>query len=136
MITRSIRHESIGYIIGATGEGRRHLRNYPNTPLSWINYFFIDNDEAVRAWLLTNPVLDNPLDLLIYCHRVHRESREPTPELRGHNYLVQGPPANWEARAGAQLRGGSQQPEARHPEARADPRPANEAGEQQEGDNS
>ena len=136
MITRSIRHESIRYIIGATGEGRRHLRNYPNAPLSWINYVFIDNDEAVRAWLLSNPVLDDPLDLLIYCHRVHRESREPTPELRGHNYLVKGPPANWEAIARAQLRGGSQQPEARHPEARADPGPANEAGEPQEGDDS
>ena len=92
MITRSIRHESIGYIIGATGEGRLHLRNYPNAPLTWINYVFIDNDEAVRVWLLWNPVLDDPLDLLIYCHRVHRESREPTPELRGHNYLVKRPP--------------------------------------------
>ena len=38
--------------------------------------------------------------------------------------------------ARAQLGRGSQQPEARHPEARADPGPANEAGELQEGDDS
>ena len=136
MIRRSIRHDSIRYILGATGEGRRHLRNFPNVPLSWINYVFIDNDEAVRAWLMSNPVLDDPLDLMIYCHRVQRESREPTPALRGHNYLVAGPAAKWEAIARAQLRRGSQQPEAKHPEARADPGPANEAGEPQEGDDS
>ena len=67
---------------------------------------------------------------------MQRESREPTPELREHIYLVKGRPANWEAIAGAQLRGGSQQQEARHPETRADPGPANEAGEQQDGDDS
>ena len=97
MIRRCIRYDSIRYILGATSEGRRHLRNRPNARLFWINYVFIDNDEAVRAWLLSNPVLDDPLDLLIYCYRVHRESREPMLELRGHNYLVKGPPANWEA---------------------------------------
>ena len=102
IITGSIRHDSIRYKLGATGKGRRHLRNCPHAPLSWINYVFIDNDQAVRPWLLSNPVLDDPLDLLIYCHRVHREGREPTPELRWHYYLVKGPPANWEAIARAQ----------------------------------
>jgi len=63
MITRSIRYETIRYILGATREGRRLLRDYPNTPLSWINYFFIDDDATVRAWLLSNPVLDDPLDI-------------------------------------------------------------------------
>ena len=63
---------------------------------------------------------------------MHRESKEPTPELRGHNYLARGPPANWEAIALAQLHGGLQQLEARHQEARADPGPANEAGVPQE----
>ena len=117
MITRSLRHESIRYIIEATGEGRCHLRNDPNTPLSWINYVLIDNDKALRAWLWSNPVLDDPLDLMIYCHPVPQESREPTSELRGHNYLVKGPPANWEEIARAQLREGSHQLEVRHPEA-------------------
>ena len=132
MITRSIRHESICYIIGATGEGRRHLRNYPNVPLSWINYVFIDNDEAVKARLLSNPLLDERLDLLSYCHRVQRESRKPTPALRGHNYLVPGMVTNWKAITQAQLRRGSQQPDVRQPEARTNPGPANEAGEPQE----
>ena len=58
------------------------------------------------------------------------------PALRGHNYLEPGPATNWETRARAQLRSGLQPPEARQPEARADPRLANEAGEPQEGDNS
>jgi len=95
MITRSIRHETIGYILGATGEGSRLLRYYPNTPLSWINYVFIDDDKALRAWLLSNPVLEDPLDLLIYCHRPNNVSREPTPGLRGHNYLVPGAVTHW-----------------------------------------
>ena len=136
MITRSIRHESIRYILGSTGEGRQLLRINPNTPLSWVNYTFIDNDEAVRAWLLSNPVLEDPLDLLIYCHRVPRKGRAPTPALRGHDYLVPGAVTNWpqEAITQAQFPGGSQQPEAGQPEARADPWWAYEAGEPQEGD--
>jgi len=114
MITRSIRHETIRYILGATGEGRRLLRDYPNTPLMWINYVFIDNDKVTRAWLLLNPVLEEPLDLLIYCHRPNNLSREPTPTLRAHNYLVRGAVTNWanQAISGDQLRGGSFEPEA------------------------
>ena len=56
---------------------------------------FIDDYEAVRAWLLSNPVLEDPLDLLIYCHCLNKVSREPTPGLRGHNYLVPGAVINW-----------------------------------------
>jgi len=95
MITRSIPHETIRYILGATGKGRRLLRDNPNTPLSWLNYVFIDDDEAVRAWLLSNPVLEDPLDLLIYCHWPNNVSMEPRPALRGHNYLVPGAVTNW-----------------------------------------
>jgi len=138
MITRSIAHETIRDILGATGEGRRLLRHDPNTMLSWINYVFIDDDEAVRAWLLSNPVLEDPLDLLIYSHRPNNVSREPTPALRGHNYRVPGAVTNWanEAIARSQLRGGSFDPEARRPEPRANPGPANEPSEQQEGEDS
>jgi len=96
----------------------------------------IDDDEAVRAWLLSNPVLEDPLDLLIYSHLPNNVSREPTPALRGHNYLVPGAVTNWadEAIARDQLRGGSFNPEARRPEPRANPGRANEASEPQEGD--
>jgi len=138
MITRPIRHETIRYIFAATGEGRRLLPDYRNTTLSWINYVFIVDDEAVRAWLLSNRVLEDPLDLLIYCHRPNNLSREPTPALRGDNYLVPAAVTNWanEAIARDQLCGGLFDSEARRPEPRANPRPANEASEQQEGDDS
>jgi len=29
-----------------------------------MDYVFIDNNETVRAWLLSNPVHDDPLDLM------------------------------------------------------------------------
>ena len=54
----------IRYILGATGEGRQQLRLHPGAQLSYIDYVFIENDEDIRAWLLSNPVLDDPLDLL------------------------------------------------------------------------
>ena len=138
MITRSIQHETMRYILGATGEERRLLRDYPNTLLSWINYVLIHDDEAVRAWVLSNPVLEDPLDLLLYCHRPNHVSREPTPALRGHNYLVPGTVTNWanEAIARDQLRGGSFDPEGRRPEPRANPGPANETSKPEEGDDS
>jgi len=108
MITRCIRHETIRYILGATGEGGRLLQDYPNMPLLWINYILIDDEEAERAWLLSNPVLEDPLDLLIYCHGPNNVSREATPALRLHNYLVPTAVTNWanEAIARDQLRGG------------------------------
>jgi len=55
--------------------------------------------------------------------------------LRGHNYLVPAAVTNWanEAIAGDPLRGGSFDPEARRPEPKTNPRPANEASEPQEG---
>jgi len=126
----------IRYILGATGEGCRLLRDYPNRPLSWIKYVFIDHDEAERAWLLLNPVLEDLLDRLLYCHPPNNVSREPTRTLRGHNYLVRGAVTNWanEAIARHQLRGGSFDPKPRRPAPRGNPGPANEARELQEGD--
>jgi len=138
IITRSIGHETIRFILGATNKERRLLEDYPNTPLSWINYVFIDSDEAVRAWLLSNPVLEDPLDLLIYSHSLNDVSREPTPALRGHNYPVPGAVTNGanETIARDQLGGGAFDPEARRPEPRAHPRPAIKASDLQEGDDS
>jgi len=140
LIARSIRHETIGNMLGATGElkGRRLLRGYPNRPLSWINYVFIDDNEAVRAWLLSNPVLEVPFDLLIYYDRPNNVGREPTPGLKGHNYLKPGAVTNWanEAITQDQFHGGSFNPEPRRPEPRAHPGPANEASELQDGEDS
>jgi len=69
IISRTVLHNAICYILGTTGERRKELCLPPGFPLSYINYVFIENDEDVRAWLLSNPVLENPLDLLVYCHR-------------------------------------------------------------------
>jgi len=80
-------HNMIRYVLGATGQGRQKLRLHPGAQLSYIDYVFIENDEDGRAWLLSNPVLDDPLDLLVYCHRPETWGRLPTPPLKGHNYL-------------------------------------------------
>ena len=58
------------------------------------------------AWLLSNPVLEEPLDLLVYCHRVPGNNRPGTPPLRRHNYLAENAVANWAHDAGAP-RGGA-----------------------------
>jgi len=57
MISRNVPNDRIRYILGATGEGRRRLRRVPSERLSCIDYVFIDSDETVRAWLLSNGVL-------------------------------------------------------------------------------
>ena len=49
MSGRSVRYDTIRYILGATGEGRRQLRENPALPISWVYYVFIDSDEGVRA---------------------------------------------------------------------------------------
>ena len=97
------------YILGATSEGRQQLREDPPLPISWVDYVFVDSDEGVRAWLLSNPVLENPLDLLVYCHRVPGNNRPVKLPLRRHNYLAQNAVANWARDAGAP-RGGTPQP--------------------------
>ena len=91
MIQRTIQETRIRYIVGATGEGRRQLRRSPMLPISWVEYVFIDSDETARAWLLSNPVLNDPLDLLVYCDRVNRDGAVTragaTPPQRRNEYL-------------------------------------------------
>jgi len=87
IISRPLPHNMIHYILGATGEGRQELCLHPGSQLSYIDYVFIENHEDIWAWLLLNPVLDNLLDLFVYCHRPETRGRLPTPPLRGHNYL-------------------------------------------------
>ena len=69
IIARTVPHKAIRYILGATGEGGHQLHLNPAFQLSYIDYMFIANNEGVRAWLLSNRVLENPFDLLVYCHR-------------------------------------------------------------------
>jgi len=116
----------IRYILGATGDSRQQLRLHPGAQLSYINYVFIENDEDVKAWLLLNPVLDDPLDLLVYCHRPETRGRLPTPPLRGHNYLRENAIANWASTAAPGNR-----IQAARSDARTDPGPSNAVGEQE-----
>jgi len=121
----------IRYILGATGEGRQQLRRHPGTQLSYLDYVFIENDEYVRAWLLSDLVLDDPLDPLVYCHRPESRGRLPTPPLRGHNYLRENAIANWASTAASANR-----IQAARSDARTDPGPANARGEQEQRDDS
>ena len=56
---------------------------------------FIENDEGIRAWLLLNLVLKNPLDLLVYRHRPATLEMLATPPLGGQDYLHENAVANW-----------------------------------------
>ena len=95
MISRNVPNDRIRYILGATGEGRRRLCRVPSEQVSCIDYVFIDSDETVRAWLLSNPLLDDPLDLIIYCYRDEGDTRPATPSLRAHQYLHEDAVADW-----------------------------------------
>ena len=106
MIARCVPYDMIRYILGATGKGRRQLREDPALPISWVDYVFIDSDEGVRAWLLSNPVLEDQLNLLVYCHRVPGNNKPVTPPLRRHNHLAENAVANGARDPGAP-RGGA-----------------------------
>ena len=68
MFSRNVPNDRIRYILGDTGEGHRRLGSVPSERVSCIDYIFIDSDDTVRAWLLANPVLDDALDLMMYCY--------------------------------------------------------------------
>ena len=95
MISRNVTNHRIRYILGATGEGHRRLRQVPVERLSCIDYVFIDNNESLRSWLLSNPVLDDPLDLMIYCNHDEGDDRPETPSLRAHHYLGEDAVSDW-----------------------------------------
>ena len=119
------------YILGATGKGGQQLGLNPGAQLCYMDYVFIENDEAVRAWLLLNLVFDHSLDLLVYCHRPETRGRLPTPPLRGHNYLRENAIANWASTAAPGNR-----IQAARSDARTDPGPSNAGGEQEQRDDS
>jgi len=57
--------------------------------LDSMDYVFIDSDETVRGWLLSHPVLDDPLDLTVYCYRDQGSERQDTTALRRVHYRNQ-----------------------------------------------
>jgi len=121
----------IRYILGATGEGLQQLRLHPGAQLSYIDYVFLENDVDLRAWLLSNLVLDDPLDQLVYGHGSDTRGRLPTPPLRGHNYLHENAIANW---ASTVAQGNRIQ--AAGSDARTDSEPSNAGGAQEQRDDS
>jgi hypothetical protein len=136
MIVRSgVPTERIRYIIGATGEGRRKLRKSPGDPLTSVDYLFLDNSERVRVWLLSNAVLYDPLDLLVYCYRDRDDQRQATPAPPGINYLEEDDVHNW-ARDPAAERAGQMHVRALPQDIRQDPAPGNVPNEQQDEDSS
>jgi len=95
MIYRSVPHDRIRYILDARGKGRRRLRRSPMRELNSMDYVFIDSDETVRAWLHANPVLDEQLDLMVYCYRDRGSVWQDTPALTRVDYLNQNDVQNW-----------------------------------------
>jgi len=63
--------------------------------LDSMDYVFIDSAETVRAWVLSNPVLNNLLDLMVYCYRDRGSERPDTLALRRVDYLNQDEVRNW-----------------------------------------
>jgi len=91
---RCVPLDSIRYIVGATGEGRRELRKDPTQALHYSNYIFIQSEEDVRTWLLSNKPNEDTLDVLVDCHRPSTPARPVIPlELR-HRYIAPNTPSN------------------------------------------
>jgi len=80
--------DTIRYKFGATGEGRCDLREDPTHALHYSNYIFIQSDENVRTWLLSNQPNEDPLDVRVYCHRPSTPARPATPPEQRHRSLA------------------------------------------------
>jgi len=132
MILTNVRNDRIGYIPGTTGEGRRRLCRVPSKRVSCIDYDFIDSDETVRTWLLSNPVLDDRLDLMIYCYREEGHTRQATPSLRAPQYLHEDVVADWADSAVGHM--GNKHYRAPYVQPRFDYGNANRSGDHQDGD--
>ena len=79
-ISGCVPSDSIRYIFGATGEGRRAFCEDPTHALHYSNYIFIHSDEDIRTWLMANQPNEEALDVLVYSHSPSRPARPPTPQ--------------------------------------------------------
>ena len=67
------------YLIGATGEGASMLRQNPEDPLPLHQLIFLNRNDNIRAWFLSNQGHD-PLDLMVLeSHREGGEDLDETP---------------------------------------------------------
>jgi len=94
-ILRCVPLDNIRYIFGATGEGRRELREGPTHALHYSNSISIESDEDVRAWLWSNKPNEDPLDVRVHYHRPSPPARPCTPLEPRHRYLVPNAVSNW-----------------------------------------
>ena len=68
------------YLISAMGEGAARLRQDPENPLPLRQLIFLNRDDDIRAWFLTNSVQD-PLDLMVLESRPEDgEDQDETPK--------------------------------------------------------
>jgi len=58
------------------------IRRSPRRELDSTDYVFINSDETVRGWLLSNPMLDDPLNLIVYCYCDQESEQQETPAVR------------------------------------------------------
>jgi len=94
-ILRCVPSDSLRYIFGLTGEGRRELREDPTHAVHYSHYIFIQSDEYVRTWLLSNQPNEDPLDVLVYCQRPSTPARLATPREPRQRYLAPKTVSNW-----------------------------------------
>jgi len=68
------------YLIGATGEGAARLRQDPEEPLPLHQHIFLNREDDIRVWFLTNSGQDS-LDLMVIASRPEDgEELDETPE--------------------------------------------------------
>jgi len=69
------------YLIGATAEVAARLRQDPEDPLPLRQLIFLNRDDDIRVWFLTN-ICQDPLDLMVMESRPEDgEDLDETPEL-------------------------------------------------------
>ena len=101
IIYRTVPHYLIHYILGTKGAGRSRLSRHGDQPLCSWNYVFIENNQSLRTWLLSNQVLDNPFAMMVYCYCDQCDRSQNTPPLTRVNYLTQDDVHNWARDPGA-----------------------------------
>jgi len=94
-ILRCVPSDNIRYIFGTTGEGRHELREDPTHVLHYSNYMFIQSNEDIRTWLLSNQPNVDPLDMLLSCHRLSTPATPATPREPRHRHLAPKAVSKW-----------------------------------------
>jgi len=66
-------------------------------PTSYIIqiFIFIESDEDIRTWLLSNQPNEAPFAVLVYCHRPSTPATAATPPEPRHQYLAPNAVSDW-----------------------------------------